>query len=197
MSATTIRREHRDTGCPRRPEPHAACQLQRVFSPAPPLISLTHGGGLKLLSATAGLATALLASAALVTAGLATARPIAPTVGCPPAEIVVWNLAPPGLDPQQVQQGITDDPWCGTPAEYESGAGAFSGAPPDVNGASAGTPPGGNGASAGTPPGWNGASAGTPPGGNGASAGTPPAGGDGVLPNPNQHQHIGKPCLEV
>jgi hypothetical protein len=64
---------------------------------------------------TAGLATALLAFAALVTAGLATARPIAPNpVGCPPGQIVVWNLAPPGLDPQQVQQGITDDRWCDT-----------------------------------------------------------------------------------
>ena len=112
----------------------------RVFSPALPLISLTHGGGLKRLSATVGLATALFASAALVTAGLATARPIAPNpVGCPPGQIIVWNLAPPGLDLQQVQQGITDDPWCGSPAQMSP-----------AQGPSPGTPPGGNGASAGT-----------------------------------------------
>ena len=188
----------------------------RVFSPALPLISLTHGGGLKRLSATVGLATALFASAALVTAGLATARPIAPNpVGCPPGQIIVWNLAPPGLDLQQVQQGITDDPWCGSPAQMSpaqgpspgtppggngasagtptGGNGASAGTPTGGNGASAGTPTGGNGASAGTPPGGNGASAGTPPGGNGASAGTPP-GGNGAFPDPNQHRHIGKPC---
>jgi hypothetical protein len=155
----------------------------RAFSPAPALIPLTHGGGLKQLSATVGFATALFASAALVTAGLAIALPIAPMpVGCPPGTVVL-----PTTDScyVPVQQNPANNP--GVP--MSPGAQAQTPMNPGNNPLSPGTMP----ASPGTPPGGNGVSAGTPPGGNGASAGTPP-GGDGVLPDPNQHQHIGKPC---